>query len=157
MGLDMYLYVEEYVSRKDWQVDRDKDNPAFNEIVSSLQLGDIVEEDSWTGLTVQIPVGYWRKANAIHGYFVNTFADGEDNCQQIYIPRAGMEELRDLCAEVLANPDKALEELPPQAGFFFGSTNIDEWYLQDLKYTYELLTRLLSNKKIDSFIYQASW
>lgn len=157
MGLDMYLYVEEYVSRKDWQVDRDKDNQAFKDIVSALQLGDIVEEDSWTGLTVQIPVGYWRKANAIHGWIVSEFANGEDNCQQIYIPRQGMEDLRKICADVLANPSKALEVLPPQAGFFFGSTNVDEWYLQDLKYTYELLTRLLSNEKIDSFIYQASW
>jgi len=158
MGLDMYLYVEEYVSRKDWSdADRDKDNQAFSDIVSSLKLADVVEPDSWTGLTVQIPVGYWRKANAIHAWIVDTFADGEDVCQQIFIPRGGMEELRTLCANVLAHPEKALELLPPQSGFFFGSTNVDEWYLQDLKYTYELLTRLLSNDKIDSFIYQASW
>lgn len=157
MGLDMYLYVEEYVSRKDWKVDRDKDNQAFNDIVSALELGDVVEQDSWTGLTVQIPVGYWRKANAIHAYIVNTFADGIDECQQIYIPRKGMEELRDLCHLVITNPDEARNSLPPQSGFFFGSTDIDEWYLQDLKYTYELLTRLLSNEKIESFLYQASW
>jgi len=158
MGLDMYLYVEEYVSRKDWtSADRDEDNKTFSDIVSSLQLGDVVEPDSWTGLTVQIPVGYWRKANAIHGYIVNEFADGVDECQMIYIPRAGMEELRTLCANVLAHPEKGLELLPPQSGFFFGSTNVDEWYLQDLKYTYELLTRLLSNEKIDNFLYQASW
>lgn len=157
MGLDMYLYVEEYVSRKDYKKDYKEDNKAFDEIISALELRDVVEPDSWTGLTVQIPVGYWRKANAIHGWIVDTFADGEDNCQQIYIPRQGMEDLRKICADVLANPSKALEVLPPQAGFFFGSTNVDEWYLQDLKYTYDLLTRLLSNEKIDSFIYQASW
>lgn len=157
MGLDMYLYVEEYVSRKDYKKDYTEDNKAFDEIISALELRDVVEPDSWTGLTVQIPVGYWRKANAIHGWIVDTFADGEDNCQQIYIPRQGMEDLRKICADVLANPSKALEVLPPQAGFFFGSTNVDEWYLQDLKYTYDLLTRLLSNDKIDSFIYQASW
>ena len=157
MGLDMYLYVEEYVSRKDWKVDRDKDNQAFKDIVSALELGDIVEEDSWTGLTVQIPVGYWRKANAIHGWIVNEFAGGEDNCQQIYIPRVGMEQLRDLCHQVITGDTDPNEALPPQSGFFFGSTNIDEWYMQDIKYTYDLLTRLLSNEKIDSFIYQASW
>lgn len=153
----MYLYVEEYVSRKDYKKDYTEDNKAFNDIVSVLELGDIVEEDSWTGLTVQIPVGYWRKANAIHGWIVNEFAGGEDNCQQIYIPRKGMEDLRDLCHAVITDPDKALEALPPTAGFFFGSYSIDDWYLQDLKYTYDLLTRLLSNQKIDSFIYQASW
>lgn len=157
MGLDMYLYVEEYVSRKDYKKDYKEDNKAFDEIISALELRDVVEPDSWTGLTVQIPVGYWRKANAIHGWIVNEFAEGEDNCQQIYIPRIGMEQLRTLCANVLAHPEKALELLPPQSGFFFGSTNVDEWYLQDLKYTYDLLTRLLSNEKIDSFIYQASW
>jgi len=157
MGLDMYLYVEEYVSRKDWQVDRDKDNQAFKDIVSALQLGDVVEDDSFTGLTVQIPVGYWRKANAIHAWIVNTFADGVDECQVINIPRTGMEDLRNLCADVLSDPSKAQELLPPQSGFFFGSTDTDEWYLQDLKYTYELLTRLLSNEKIDFFVYQASW
>ena len=157
MGLDMYLYVEEYVSRKDWQVDRDKDNQAFKDIVSALQLSDVIEDDGFSGLTVQIPVGYWRKANAIHAWIVDNFADGVDECQVINIPRIGMEDLRQICADVLANPDKALELLPPQSGFFFGSTDIDEWYLQDLKYTYELLTRLLSNEKIDFFVYQASW
>ena len=153
----MYLYVEEYVSRKDWKVDRDKDNQAFNDIVSALELSDVVEQDGWTGLTVQIPVGYWRKANAIHGWIVENFADGVDECQQIHIPRSGMEQLRDLCHAVITDPDKGKEALPPTAGFFFGSYDIDEWYLQDLKYTYELLTRLLSNDKIESFLYQASW
>jgi len=161
MGLDMYLYADEYVSRKHWDK-RDEngdatDNPLFFTITSQLNSGSHIQEDSWTGLTVRVPVGYWRKANAIHAWFVNTYGEGIDVCQEIGVPREGLEDLLNICKKVLTSPEYAEELLPPQSGFFFGGTEIDEYYMHDLKYTIKLIEGLLADDKIDYFIYQASW
>jgi hypothetical protein len=39
----------------------------------------------------------------------------------------------------LLDPSVAKELLPPQQGFFFGSYEIDEWYLNDIKQTVEIV------------------
>jgi hypothetical protein len=52
----------------------------------------------------------------------------------------------------------ALELLPPTQGFFFGSDNIDEYYLQDIEETIEKLSTVLSTKeKGERFYYYAWW
>ena len=54
----------------------------------------------------------------------------------------------------------ANEILPPQSGFFFGNTDIDEWYMTSLKETFERLEFILSNKEIFKdidFEYSSSW
>ena len=45
--------------------------------------------------------------------------------------------------------DKALQEkvedvLPTRAGFFFGSTDYDEYYIEDLKQTMEICERVMA-------------
>ncbi len=54
----------------------------------------------------------------------------------------------------------AKELLPTQAGFFFGGTDYDQWYINDLKETKRILTAALS-KKDDTYHsdyqYQSSW
>ena len=53
---------------------------------------------------------------------------------------------------------KAMELLPPTPGFFFGSYDIDEWYLKDLEETIEKLSEVLSTKqKGERFYYHAWW
>ena len=48
--------------------------------------------------------------------------------------------------------------LPPATGFFFGSTEIDDWYWQDLNETVDKLNDALDNSVDDAmFEYQASW
>jgi hypothetical protein len=56
------------------------------------------------------------------------------------------------------NPALAEELLPTQEGFFFGSTEYDEWYMESVKETHDKLSVLL-DKIPDgwSFKYQASW
>ena len=54
MGLDMYLYVEKYVSRKDYHRDENgdldaKDSKAFTDLVNTLGVASLIDEDSWTG------------------------------------------------------------------------------------------------------------
>lgn len=101
-------------------------------------------------------LGYWRKANAIHGYIVRRHADGVDKCQKIELTRADLVALRSLCYEVLFNLHKARDLLPPTEGFFFGSYETDENYRQDLLDTAEIINKALETKK-RTFIYQASW
>ena len=58
----------------------------------------------------------------------------------------------------LKNTKVALELLPPTEGFFFGSSDIDEYYLKDIEETIEKLTEVLSSKeKGERFYYLAWW
>ena len=168
MGLDMYLYVEKYVSRKDYQRD-DKgdvvsyDTQAFTDIVTALGAQSIIDPDSWTGITVRVPVGYWRKANAIHSYIVRNHANGVDECQDIGLSRNDLMHLRNFCQLAVDGYEQngstvfAEDHLPPQSGFFFGSTEMDEWYFNDLKSTIHIIERCLEDEDNDWFIYRASW
>jgi hypothetical protein len=156
MGLDMYLTAKKYL----WS-DSDKE--------ISQKMGEIVgissdPERRFAGSSlmvkeISVDAMYWRKANAIHGWFVDNCQGGRDECQETYIPREKLVELRDLCKAVLDNPDSTGDtDLEPIGGFFFGSTEKDEWYLQDLKNTVEGITNALSLPEDQyEFYYQASW
>jgi hypothetical protein len=99
---------------------------------------------------------YWRKSNAIHKWFVDNVQDGEDDCGDYFVSREQLEELRQLILEVLAKKDAS--KLPPQAGFFFGSTDVDEWYWEDLRRTADQLEQVLTNYPPSwDFVYCSSW
>lgn len=49
-------------------------------------------------------VGYWRKANHIHNWFVENIQDGEDDCAyHREVTKKDLEELLDVCETVLAS------------------------------------------------------
>jgi hypothetical protein len=73
------------------------------------------------------------------------------------VDREKLEELLDLCKQVLADHSKADELLSTQSGFFFGSTEYGEWYFQDLEDTVSILENCLSMGDDWSFYYQSSW
>ncbi len=98
----------------------------------------------------------WRKANAIHAYIVGNHADGDD-CTPIELDRDSIKELRDRCTDVLSDRSLAPELLPTSSGFFFGSTEYDDWYFEELERTEKELTELLRDKTWDYLEYQASW
>ena len=107
-------------------------------------------------------LAYWRKANQIHGYIVDTFAKGVDECQPIAVHRTELLGLVQLCESLLESKDekKALEVLPPKSGFFFGPVEVDEWYWHGLETTVQMLTETINfedETEDDYFIYQASW
>ncbi|MEY4263472.1 MAG: hypothetical protein RL373_40 [Pseudomonadota bacterium] len=155
MGLDMYLSAKRYL----WS-DQDKD--------LAKQVGEIIGVDGdpekrFNGASlvvkeISLEAMYWRKANAIHGWFVETVQDGEDNCREYEVDKEQLETLRDLCKDILEHPDAERDEdLDPTEGFFFGSYNKDEWYYKDLKDTVEGLDKVLALPDEYSFTYQASW
>lgn len=97
-------------------------------------------------------VGYWRKANAIHAWFVKNVQDGNDNCAQYDVSYEQLLELKKLCKKVIRTRDAT--PLPPTAGFFFGSTEADEYYFSDLKETVKMIDALDPNGE---YLYRASW
>lgn len=204
--------------------------------------------------TVKIKeVLYLRKANQIHKYFVDNFADGVDDCKEIGIEIEDIKKLNDICkrivkesklkdgwayyghsggrsfpkgdtvmlaekkdlrfvkvggvapsdikvgdyiwenetsaskvesidegddtfqfrfgseyvVKVIENPELAQEELPTQAGFFFGDTNYNEYYIEDLKEYIRQADEIIADyeneiksgtDKFDiDYTYQASW
>lgn len=97
-------------------------------------------------------VGYWRKANQVHNWFVENVQDGVDDCGQYKVTYEQLQKLKNLCLRVLETENHRL--LPPCAGFFFGSTDIDDYYYEDLRNTVEIISSL--DPKLE-YIYQSSW
>lgn len=168
MGLDMYLYVEKYVPRLDYintgSGITSRSNPAFEEIVNLVKAQDLLEPEGWSGMSVQVPVGYWRKFNAVHHYIVENHANGIDECQPIKLTRRDLQDLLDICESVFEHHKSsggstvmAETLLRTGSGFFFGSTDYDEWYYEGVKRTIDTLKRALNDKDDDYFTYQASW
>jgi hypothetical protein len=101
--------------------------------------------------------GYWRKANQIHQWFVNNVQDGNDNCGSYWVGRDKLKELLELCNKVLSDKTNAGEYLPTASGFFFGSTDYDEYYFQDIENTIEIIQSCLSDSEANEFEYSSSW
>ena len=104
-------------------------------------------------------VAYWRKANAIHGWIIDN-AGVVDDCTPIHISKNTLIQLRDDCKKVVeeGDEDTAMELLPPSSGFFFGSSELDEWYWENVKETVTKLTEIIDNTVDDQeFEYHASW
>lgn len=159
MGLDMYLERVTWCQGKEVMVD-----------------GKVVPDVK----TVHQDAMYWRKANAIHQWFVDHVQGGKDECQESEVSREQLQELLDTVEKVLASrvvpahqevsedgsevgsPTLEAEELlPTQAGFFFGGTKYDRHYWEDLLETKEELEKVLTSGDAavggSWFTYRASW
>jgi hypothetical protein len=154
MGLDMYLSAKKYMSKYFDAADTEKIN-TINEVFGVE--GD--EDGDYGAQEVIFRVAYWRKANAIHDWFVRTVQDGRDECQEAWVSREQLRELAEICKQIVADPKKAEELLPTRSGFFFGSTEYDDWYMQDIQHTADRIDKILADPafaKAD-FYYQSSW
>jgi len=152
MGLDMFLYAERYLN--DYTKDVEEQS-LLEEVENAIQYkmpGKIKYVTS--------EAMYWRKANAIHNWFVKNVQDGVDDCKKYYVSTEKLIELRDTLTEILHNKDKVEELLPHIQGFFFGSYDYDEYYFDEIERTEKELTDIINDWKDDfgiSFYYQASW
>jgi hypothetical protein len=131
-------------------------NRDYLEVLTASKLNGLTTDEG-VGLSVTSTAIYWRKVNSIHDWFIRVCANGVDECQPVYVSRERLEELLETVTETIKTKDSSL--LPPAAGFFFGSTDVDEWYWKDLEYTKRELKAILRKTEFDdvSFIYQASW
>lgn len=101
-------------------------------------------------------IGYWRKANQIHGWFVEKAQNGIDECQDTKIELEKLVELKKACYDVLEDKSKALKLLPPRPGFFFGGYELDEWYFEQIKETIKILDKAIDKVNEGAEIYYTS-
>ena len=148
MGLDMYLTKEVYIGA----------NYEHRKMTGNIEIyenGKLIPIKFETVSEIILQVGYWRKANAIHKWFVDNVQDGVDECQRSYVSKDDLQSLLDVCKKVKNDNSLASGLLPAQSGFFFGGTDYDEWYYADLDHTIEVLEGALEDG--GNFYYQASW
>lgn len=147
MGLDMYLTAKRYI------YDFGDDDKVLRDALESLKVNDMeVKELSYRA-------GYWRKANAIHKWFVDNVQEGSDNCAEYLVTTEQLERLLELVNEVLRNRDKADDLLPTHNGFFFGSLIYDEGYFDDLIQTKAIIENVLALDNFNRYdiYYSSSW
>ena len=156
MGLDMYLTGKRYISKHFNEGDTERAE-AIQKLFPELE----GKQGRWGNNSpvkqVEIEAGYWRKANMIHEWFVKNVQGGEDQCRPHYVSREQLQELKETCEQVLENRKKAAELLPTQSGFFFGGTDYDEWYFQDIEATIQIIDDALSLPTSWEFEYCSSW
>ena len=100
---------------------------------------------------------YWRKANAIHNWFVVNVQNYKDDCEIYPVSKEKLEELLHACKEVLDDYTKAEELLPTKGGFFFGSTLYSDYYFDNIIFTMNNLMKILNKKDLKNLYYWSSW
>ena len=180
MGLDQYLTAKVYVGAKyravkqnyievaDLYGGMDKDNADFK---------DCKLYPTFNISHISYDIGYWRKVNWIHKWFVDNVQGGNDDCKEYEVSSELLDKLYSTCETILnkfcnvKNDKDKLElidyindKLPPQSGFFFGSTELKEddvldYYRESLYDTMKFIR--LAKKYIEKFgadiYYQSSW
>lgn len=146
MGLDMYLTGNVYLS------DYDEKEKALKQKLKE----EFSTQYEPSGIEFQIM--YWRKANAIHKWFVQNVQDGRDDCGTYYVTEQQLKELLETAKNALKS-DSPETVLPTQEGFFFGSYEYDEGYREDLEQTIHGLEKFLEDKNKPSMdlYYHSSW
>ena len=143
MGLDMYLNAKRFLWHNEEALGKDIAHH-FPEL-KGRRVKEIIVEAI-----------YWRKSNQIHAWFVKHCQEGVDDCGNYYVGREQLEELRQLILKALAEKDATL--LPPTSGFFFGSSEVDEYYWNDLRRTEESLGKCITDfPEAWEFEYHSSW
>jgi len=161
MGLDQYLTAKKYVTKFDYHIDGDASITQEFQDLLPMDTPDITRYGQFAGITIEYPVGYWRKANAVHNFFVQEVGEAVDDCREMYVHRDVLVDLRERCVEVINADD--MEEMAKEvgletvSGFFFGDTEYGEWYKEDLKLTVEICDFVLALPEEYSLHYQASW
>lgn len=152
MGLDQYLYAKKYTS------EHFNNGGQFDTLVKALG-SDVINLHPYSpSISIEIKVAQWRKANAIHQWFVDECQNSIDDCRLVYVGREKLKELLDLCKQITADHSKANELLPARDGFFFGSTEYDEWYFSGLEETVDMLEKCLTLDDVEwEFYYSSSW
>ena len=153
MGLDMYLYKKTFL----WTGEYIREEKRDEVIVTQGGKPHPTIDPKKIKKIVQL-VGYWRKANHIHKWFVDNVQNGQDDCRQYDVDYDQLRDLLNLCEEVLKDHSKAEQLLPTTSGFFFGGTEYNEYYFEQVQNTYDILMSIVSAPDADTdYTYQSSW
>ena len=186
MGLDMYLFktkrvegitpeqYDEIEGKLPYELEEFIEGGGLTKMCPDIQnikeLADVlrVTEGPFSWLTIMDKIGYWRKANQIHNWFVENCQNGIDECQMVEVTKEHLETLLKICKETLELKDcenkleqieKTKGTLPTKDGFFFGSTSIDEYYFDAIEDTIKQIEETLEKVDFEKEIvlYQSSW
>lgn len=157
--IDIDSFRERYKSLKG-EIAAESDEDKLKELEDKLE--DLI---NWAPMSFNEEVGYWRKFNALHNWFVENVQDGVDECQSELVTRESFERLQITLEKVLeqeGNPDEDLldELMPTTSGFFFGSTEYNTYYFEEVRRTKTMVDNILSEWDDDSpfeYYYQSSW
>lgn len=147
MGLDMYLTGKKFI----WSSNSDKE-------LCRKQLAEILKSE-FEPNEISFQLAYWRKCNQIHNWFIKNIQAGKDDCNAYIVSREDLVKLLAAVIAVIANNELAPTMLPTQPGFFFGSTEYNTDYFDDLKETRTMIEKVLKSaecKDMD-FEYKSSW
>lgn len=102
MGLDQYLTAEVSLGGYNWSPEHERLDAET--IVQATNL-DHVWSDMARRVEVRVHVAYWRKANAIHRWFVENCQGGVDDCGTYPVTKADLRRLHETCVIVLASSE----------------------------------------------------
>lgn len=150
MGLDMYLEATRYVAPSDTQTEsvRRAIGAAIGFVPPKERPGQDASLLEISGVTVR--VGYWRKFDALHQWFVNNTQQGHDDCRAAFVSVDTLVELEEQLEQVSDDPQSASEHF---------TADIDETLEEsDVDYTLTILhhAKRLQEQGWDIH-YRASW
>lgn len=170
MGLDMYLYARKYESRMEGRNNEVETDNFYPEELKKV--GKDILKHNFMSKQTSYQIGYWRKFNALQGYFTKMVEHDNELLHGIYVNEDEIKEL----IKIMTKVKKALKEcptktitvcngwsygektyiditvydcelaeelLPPTAGFFYGSDYVDEYYVECLDYSLKIFRKAL--------------
>lgn len=154
MGLDMYLTAKKF-------------HTVHEKVDGKLQHRPRKLVDGFPLEGENLEIMYWRKNHWLHGFIVENFANGVDECQPIELDAADLT----MVARKLEKWADDPSEFAPTDGFFFGVRPEDEHYeevrdeyrkdavaeAQTLYRAVDWLKADTEGREYRSVTYQASW
>lgn len=145
------MYITKQTSVKNWLFEKpgDKTEIEFKgpktKLIKKERVSEIVEN-----------IADWRKFNALHNWMVTNIQQGKDDCKGYLLSKEKIKELLEICKKISNDKILAPKLLPTQSGFFFGKTEYDKYYFEEIERTIKILEEMLKNNNGD-YYYQSSW
>lgn len=102
-------------------------------------------------------VGYFRKCNMLRKWMVDRVQYPEDgNCVDFLVSKETLEQLVADCETVLAAKNQKNAEsvasrvMPTQGGFFFGNTEYNEYYYNDVELIRDTVSEIIKGTDFDN-------
>ncbi len=92
------MYLTKKTDVKKWEFKKPEEQ--YTVVITKGNGCSNIKEDRIVSIVED--VAYWRKANAIHNWFVENVQQNEDDCEEYALIEEDMIALRDLCRQVLA-------------------------------------------------------
>lgn len=149
---NLYFYVILKAKKREWG--------------SNMGLDMFIMKKATDRKRTSTELAYWRKANAIHKWFVDNTAYDSDTCTST-LTKEDLLSIKNVCIDILdkckdgVDEEFCKENLPTMSGFFFGSLEYNEFYIGNVESTIRWCNDILNNYVDDldkgNIIYYASW